>query len=235
MNKVFSFLAITIIFCGSFSVYFNNLKTKEVDEKINAVKIEFEKNRKDDAKRIIDEVVSISNGFKELEKKENFFREVKLTGDEKKYVNSILTTKRLKYIMSISNDKLTSNEKKLYIKYIIRYSKKYNISPILIASQIHRESNFRSKLVSSKNAKGCMQVIYKYHKEDLHKQGIEEKDLTTIKGGVEAGCIVLAKYIAMNDGDIHSALMWYVGYGGNRLDYAEDIFRMSKKAYEINI
>lgn len=183
-------------------------------------------------KSVNKDVETIYSSLRNIQRQEqSFLSSMNLHDEDKEYIRTLLDTKRILYIMDVSNSKLTRKEKKFYVEYILKFSKKYDLSPVLVASQIHRESNFRPRLVSEANAKGSMQVIYKFHKDRLKKEGILEKDLLTIEGGVHAGCLVLSDYIKKNGGDVHTALMWYVGYNASRLDYAEDIFKMSERAY----
>ena len=46
-----------------------------------------------------------------------------------------------------------------YSEYVEKYSKEYDIDPLLIYSIIKAESNFNEKAVSSSNAKGLMQLM----------------------------------------------------------------------------
>ena len=46
-----------------------------------------------------------------------------------------------------------------YSEYVEKYSKEYDIDPLLIYSIIKTESNFNEKAVSSSNAKGLMQLM----------------------------------------------------------------------------
>jgi len=64
-----------------------------------------------------------------------------------------------------------------YSNYIIKYSQKYDLDPVLVAAVIKTESNFKADAVSSKNAYGLMQIT----KETAHwaagKMGLS--DFTT--------------------------------------------------------
>ena len=58
--------------------------------------------------------------------------------------------------------------------YIAKYSKMYNLDPVLVSAVIKTESNFKDDAVSSKNAYGLMQIT----KETAHwaadKMGIAD-------------------------------------------------------------
>lgn len=145
--------------------------------------------------------------------------------------NQILTEKQINHIMTISNNKLTDNERRLYVKYIVKYSREYKLPPVLVAAIIHRESNFRKHLVSSVGARGCMQVFPKYHKEKLKKSKITADELHTIKYGIKIGCEVIAEYLKVEQGNYREALYRYVG--GKHHGYVKDIFELCHKTYNI--
>lgn len=145
----------------------------------------------------------------------------------------ILTEKRITAIMHKSNSKLTAAEKRDYIKYITRYAKKYELSPILVAAIIHRESNFKNSTTSDVGAIGPMQVWPKWHTEKLKKHKLTPKHLYSTQYGVLIGCEVLREYIDREDGDFRAALYRYVG--GQHHGYVKDIFTMCEYAYSIKI
>ncbi|MBP1744910.1 MAG: transglycosylase domain protein [Firmicutes bacterium] len=64
-----------------------------------------------------------------------------------------------------------------YSDYIMEYSQKYDLDPVMVSAVIKTESNFEADAVSSKNAYGLMQIT----KETAHwaagKMGID--DFTT--------------------------------------------------------
>lgn len=145
----------------------------------------------------------------------------------------ILTEKRINAIMDKSNNQLTVEQKREYIKYITLYSKKYSLSPILVASVIHRESNFRNKVTSNVGAAGPMQVWAKWHPEKLKKHKLTSEHLYSTKYGILIGCEVLKEYIDREDGNFRAALYRYVG--GNHHGYVNDIFAMCEYAFSIKL
>ena len=147
--------------------------------------------------------------------------------------NHILTEKRIYAIMNVSNPDLSKEEQRLYIKYIVKFAKKYNLSPILVAAVIHRESNFRNKLTSTVGAAGPMQVWAKWHTEKLKKHKLTEEHLYTIQYGILVGCEVLREYINAENGNFRNALYKYVG--GQHHGYVKDIFAMCEYAFKIKI
>ena len=146
--------------------------------------------------------------------------------------NFISTEKMLDKIMDKSNKSLSEEKRKIYKKSIIKWSREYGLSPIFVASVIHRETNFRENAVSKSNARGCMQVIAKYHPEKLKKAGIAEKGLHGIDAGINVGCQVIREYLDWKDGDYREAMLKYVGSVKNSGEgYVNDIFNMVIYAY----
>lgn len=153
--------------------------------------------------------------------------------DKKNIKHQILMEKRIERIMDKSNSKLSDSKKALYKQYIMKWADKYELSPLFVASIIHRETNFNEKAVSKSNARGPMQVLYKYHKDKCNKLGIKEKDLHTINHGINVGCQVIRQYLEWNNWNYRAALKKYVGAVNNSADgYIDDIFKMTMYAYE---
>lgn len=147
----------------------------------------------------------------------------------------ILTEKRIGKIMDKSNPDLSNSVRKKYITSIMKWSDEYNLSPIFIASIIHRETNFRENLVSSAGAKGCMQVIPKWHKDKMKSIGITEKDLSNIDHGINIGCQIIKEYLECTKYNYRNALLKYVGSINNPAEsYVNDIFEMTLYAYSIH-
>ena len=154
--------------------------------------------------------------------------------DKKNIKHQILMEKRIERIMDKSNSKLSDSKKALYKQYIMKWADKYELSPLFVASIIHRETNFNEKAVSKSNARGPMQVLYKYHKDKCTKLGIKEKDLHTINHGINVGCQIIRQYLEWNNWNYRAALKKYVGAVSNSADgYIDDIFKMTMYAYEI--
>ena len=148
-------------------------------------------------------------------------------------VDYIAMESRIERIMMKSNPKLSEQKKNLYKQYIMKWAYTYELSPVFVASIIHRETNFNEHAVSKSNARGPMQVLYKYHKDKCAKLGIEEKDLHSINHGVNVGCQIIKQYLEWNDWNYRAALKKYVGAVNNSADgYINDIFMMTMYAYE---
>lgn len=132
------------------------------------------------------------------------------------------------WIIRVSNPDLSQDLQKEYLDAVMEHSSKFNLDPVLVASLIHRESNFKAGSVSRAGAKGPMQVIPKWHREKLASRGITADGLHEIQTGISVGSEVLAEYLADTNGDAVRALYKYVG--GKHSGYVMDIFNMMRSA-----
>lgn len=185
-----------------------------------------------------------SNGYKEgyLKGKEEVKQTIEnkllnsLTNTNKDSIEYFISTEeKLEKIMLKSNPKITKDKIVEYKKYIMKWSKKYDLPPLLVASVIHRETNYKNHLVSSVGAKGPMQVYPKWHKDKLKKLGITEKELSNINHGINVGCMILKEYLSKHNEDYRQALYSYVGVIKNTRTgeiYVRDIFNMIKYSME---
>ena len=84
--------------------------------------------------------------------------------------------------------------KKEYTEYVSKYSEEYGIEEELIYALIKAESNFNSKAVSNRNAKGLMQLMDSTAREVANKNGIEltENNILDPEINIQIG----TKYIA---------------------------------------
>lgn len=165
---------------------------------------------------------------------QNFiYRMTEENADPKDVKHQIIEEKRIDRIMMKSNPKLSEAKRNAYKQYIMKWSRKFELSPVFVASMIHRETNFNEKAVSKSNARGPMQAIAKWHPEKLKKLGIKEKDLHSINHGVHVGCWIIKEYLERCNWNYREALKKYVGAVNNSADgYIDDIFKMTMYAYE---
>ncbi len=135
----------------------------------------------------------------------------------------ILDHDKLKVVFSEVFPKIRINDALLntYIESVSKWGAEYSIPPLLILSIIWRESSFDASTVSSANARGPMQVIYKYHDEKLTRIGKSEKDLHDIDTGIRIGTEIMREYFDRFDQDIFRTMKAYVG--GTHKTYAQDI------------
>ncbi len=111
--------------------------------------------------------------------------------------------------------------KDTYIASVSKWGAEYSIPPLLILSIIWRESFFDASTHSSANARGPMQVIYKYHDEKLKRIGKGEMDLHEVDTGIRVGTEIMREYFDRFDQDIFKTMKAYVG--GTHKTYAQDI------------
>ncbi len=102
---------------------------------------------------------------------------------------------------------------KLIAESTTMLARKYDIPSSVIVGMMKVESNFNPSAVSSKHARGLMQVRWSIWKKVLGERldMQEEFDLHNIKEGMEAGVIILKHYLKKNKGDVSRALYDYVG------------------------
>ena len=91
---------------------------------------------------------------------------------------------------------------------VLKFSKKLKVSPELVVGIIEVESGFNPMSISSKNARGLMQVMPEWAK----KFGLKKvSDLHDIDTGIESGIKVLKIHIDEAKGSISKGLYYYVG------------------------
>ncbi len=120
-----------------------------------------------------------------------------------------------------SDIQLTNEVKARYLNAVSKWSAQYSMPPLLILSIIWRESSFDASTVSTANARGPMQVIYKYHAEKLSRINKGEQDLHDIEIGIRVGVEIMREYFDKYNRNIFRAMLAYVG--GTHRTYAQDI------------
>ncbi len=140
--------------------------------------------------------------------------------DRKDYV---LDHDKLKIIFNkvFPKVRISDTLKDQYIASVAKWGAQYSIPPLLILSIIWRESFFDASTHSSANARGPMQVIYKYHDEKLARIGKGEMDLHDVDTGIRIGTEIVREYFDRFDQDIFKTMKAYVG--GTHKTYAQDI------------
>ncbi len=94
----------------------------------------------------------------------------------------------------------------------IRYSEKYDLSPILVLAIAKTESEFYPFALSNKKAKGLMQINPDANQQLLMQQGLfkEPADIFDPERSIEAGCFLLRRFINESP-DFNAALDKYLG------------------------
>ena len=96
--------------------------------------------------------------------------------------------------IEIKNMVLKIMFQKKHEEYVEKYSKEYNVDENLIFAIIKAESNFDKEIVSNKNAKGLMQIMYSTAKDVANELKIDilEDDLYNEEINIKIG----TKYIS---------------------------------------
>ncbi len=94
----------------------------------------------------------------------------------------------------------------------IKYSEKYDLSPILVLAIVKTESEFYPFALSKQNAKGLMQINPSANEQLLLQEKIfkEPADIFDPDRSIEAGCFLLRRFINEST-DFNTALDKYLG------------------------
>jgi len=112
-------------------------------------------------------------------------------------------------------------------EYLVNASMKYGIPPLLMASIIKRESNFKddavgSVLPSGARAKGLGQVLWRWHKEKVYDLGYDTIDALFLpEVNIDVATLAFKEFYDRNGGNVVRALTGYVG--GNHPGYVNDV------------
>jgi len=111
------------------------------------------------------------------------------------------------------------------VQSAIKYSDKYDLSPILVLAVVEAESQFYPFAVSKKDAKGLMQINPAANLQLLVQEGIfkEAADVFDPERNIEAGCFLLRKFINESP-DFNTALDKYLG--GDSIPYKAEIHQV---------
>jgi soluble lytic murein transglycosylase-like protein len=109
-----------------------------------------------------------------------------------------------------------------FIDSVYINSKSNDLDPHLVLGLIRQESCFDTNAKSFANAKGYMQVIAKWHPDE-----VKSRDLTNPSVGIEVGTAVLNKYIKLSKSNLKKAL---TGYSGGANNYYEKVV-----SYKVNL
>lgn len=118
---------------------------------------------------------------------------------------------------------VTQNSRRMYprlsreiVQSAIKYSDKYDLSPILVLAVMEAESEFYPFALSKKDAKGLMQINPEANQQLLMQEGIfkEPSDIFDPDRNIEAGCFLLRNFINESS-DFNTALDKYLGADSN--------------------
>ena len=104
-----------------------------------------------------------------------------------------------------------------YKEYVDKYSKEYNLDPLLVLSVIKTESNFNKDAQSNKGAKGLMQIMDAtglWASEEVGMQYFTPQMLFSPEKNIELGCWYLNN-LTSEFKDLSLVLAAYNGGSGN--------------------
>lgn len=99
-----------------------------------------------------------------------------------------------------------------YSEQIVKYSKEFNLDPVLVASLICQESKYKRKAESRVGAKGLMQIMPdtgRWIAKQLKVKGHKEEDLFDPDVNIRFGCWYLDYCLDKFDGQRNEALAAY--------------------------
>lgn len=112
-----------------------------------------------------------------------------------------------------------------YENYIAKYSKQYELDPLLVAAVIKTESNFDAKAKSSKNAYGLMQITATtadWAAEKMKISNFNTDMLYDPEFNINMGCWYLHELSTEFNGNIDLVLAAYNGGRGNVQKWLND-------------
>jgi hypothetical protein len=101
--------------------------------------------------------------------------------------------------------------------YIVDSSRRYSIDPLLIYSQMHQESTFKSRALSPKGARGLMQLM----PGTARRFGVD--NIWDAKQNIEGGVKYMRFLLDMFGGDVNLALAGYNAGEGAVMKYGNSI------------
>lgn len=118
----------------------------------------------------------------------------------------------LRAFIQESNGKVYDRLAQEMVEAAMASGKRYRISPVLVLGVMQAESEFNLNAVSSKGARGLMQIHPEAWEVQLRAKGIIQKssDYHDPIRSIEAGCFVLRAYLDETK-DFEKALIKYLG------------------------
>jgi len=105
-----------------------------------------------------------------------------------------------------------------YENQIVKYSKRYNVDPHLVAAVIRAESNFNEKAVSNRGAYGLMQIMPDtalWIAQNMKLKDFKEEKLYDTEINIAMGCWYINNLNNEFNGNIDLVLAAYNGGRGN--------------------
>lgn len=126
--------------------------------------------------------------------------------------HSTLNAELFQNFVSSSGSRMYPRLSREIVESVIKYSEKYDLSPILVLAIAKTESEFYPFALSNKNAKGLMQINPDANQRLLIEEGIfkEPADIFDPERNIEAGCFLLRRFLNVSP-DFNAALDKYLG------------------------
>ncbi|KNF09475.1 lytic transglycosylase catalytic [Gottschalkia purinilytica] len=112
-----------------------------------------------------------------------------------------------------------------YEEYIIKYSKKYDLDPWLVAAMIKVESKFDNEAKSRKDARGLMQIIPKtgqWASEQIELENYSDELLYNPEVNIRIGCWYLNKLRSQFEYNMNLVIASYNAGSGNVSKWLKD-------------
>jgi soluble lytic murein transglycosylase-like protein len=103
------------------------------------------------------------------------------------------------------------------------------LPPLLVLAIIEKESALKPNAVNPSGAVGLMQVVPKYHADQLH-QVMHPDGLRNPETNIRIGSRILAKFVELRNGNIDQALK---AYSGNSRDYPRRVKAFKHELEEV--
>ena len=149
-------------------------------------------------------------GYTKHKQEPKTIKVISMPQEQQKVIDYITTY--YKHIPPIVVDEIAKN--------VDKASTKYDIQIPIIMGVIEKESRFNASAVSSKGARGLMQVMPFWTKELSIKT---KHDLHCITTNINAGTHILKKYLKKSNFNLEKALHKYLGE--KDIDYVQDVFK----------
>jgi hypothetical protein len=156
------------------------------------------------------------------------------TGVSAASLNSTLSAEVFHKFVNRTSQRMYPRLSREIVDSAIKYSGKYDLSPILVLAIIETESEFYPFAVSKENAKGLMQINPVANQRLLLQEGIfrEPRDIFDPERNIEAGCFLLRSFINESP-DVNTALDKYLG--ANSIPYKAEIYEVMGKILLLGI
>jgi len=129
------------------------------------------------------------------------------------------------YIIDNSNIILKINYPLKFEEYVIKYSNEYKLDPYLVWALIKAESGFNPEAISSKNARGLMQISENTAIEGAQKLKMDKfkvEDLFDPEVNIRLGCWYFRWLLDQFNNNVDLAIAAYNGGIGNVTNWLKD-------------